>query len=212
MASIYKFTIGEATALEYHDQRHTPHHSNTEIDSDRSGDNYSLVDHGSLSDLQYLHQRLDEVAHINRRDLIVDAGIIVTKPAEVPPQYTKQFFEEAANFIKERYGAENVFKAQVHLDETTPHCHFGVVPVMPATGQQAARGYSERLCFNDRFNRYEYQTFHYDLQKHMYKSGIPGADKVINGATAKQGGARTVRELKQRTYEREHRYDHLRDR
>lgn len=212
MANIQKYTLGEATRLEHHIERHSSHHANEEIDSNKSGDNYSLVDHGALSDLQYLHKRLDEVAHINRRDLIVDAAIIVTKPQEVPAKYTKAFFQEVVNFAKERFGSENLFKATIHLDESTPHIHMGVVPVMPATVKQAEQGYRERLCFNDRFRREEYQNFHRDLQKHMKETGIPGADKVLNGATAKQGGPLTVRELKQRTYEREHRYDHLRDR
>ena len=42
---------------------------------------------------------------------------------------SKEFFEKATDFFKERYGAENVINGTVHFDEATPHMHIGVVPV-----------------------------------------------------------------------------------
>ena len=43
--------------------------------------------------------------------------------------YTKEFFKDAYEFLAERYGAENIISATVHLDEKTPHMHFNFVPV-----------------------------------------------------------------------------------
>lgn len=42
---------------------------------------------------------------------------------------SKPFFQKALNFFQERYGAENVINATVHMDEHTPHMHIGIVPV-----------------------------------------------------------------------------------
>ena len=43
---------------------------------------------------------------------------------------TRPFFEDAAKFLIERYGKENVVNATVHLDEKgAPHMHFGLIPV-----------------------------------------------------------------------------------
>src|SRR5699024_3296391 len=40
---------------------------------------------------------------------------------------TRQFFEDTLEFVKDEYGAENIMYATVHLDEKTPHMHFGFV-------------------------------------------------------------------------------------
>lgn len=44
---------------------------------------------------------------------------------------SRQFFQDAYDFLAERYGRENVISATVHLDEATPHMHFNFVPVTP---------------------------------------------------------------------------------
>ena len=41
---------------------------------------------------------------------------------------TRDFFETAKNYFAENYGEENIAYASVHLDESTPHMHMGVVP------------------------------------------------------------------------------------
>ena len=41
----------------------------------------------------------------------------------------KDFFETAKNFFAERYGNSNIAYAMVHLDESTPHMHLGLVPM-----------------------------------------------------------------------------------
>lgn len=44
---------------------------------------------------------------------------------------TRHFFQDAYDFLAERYGRENVISATVHMDEATPHMHFNFVPVTP---------------------------------------------------------------------------------
>ena len=46
-----------------------------------------------------------------------------------PKDTRRQFFEDAYKFLSDRYGAENVISATVHMDERTPHMHFNFVPV-----------------------------------------------------------------------------------
>lgn len=45
-------------------------------------------------------------------------------------EQTRAFFETAKNYFAERYGLENIAYASVHLDESTPHMHMGVVPMV----------------------------------------------------------------------------------
>src|SRR5690625_7456200 len=42
---------------------------------------------------------------------------------------TEYFFEDTLEFLKEEFGEKNLVYATVHLDERTPHMHFGFVPI-----------------------------------------------------------------------------------
>ena len=223
MAQIEKYTYQQACSLNANhiarDEDNTREtHGNKEIDNSRTHLNYSLFERNGYQDRQYLKQRLSEVAHINRRDLNVSANILITVPKEVPKNFQKQFFDECLKWAQNRYGAKNVWQAWVHADETNQHLHLGIIPTVDATKLQQSKGFSERLSFDERFSKRheganEYMLYHRSLQEHMINSKIPGADKVLNGATAKAGGNRSVRELKaERDYQHEHKYDHLRDR
>src|SRR5699024_11388026 len=41
------------------------------------------------------------------------------------PEDTKQFFEYAKEFLEQEYGKDNLLYATVHMDEKTPHMHYG---------------------------------------------------------------------------------------
>ena len=41
----------------------------------------------------------------------------------------RRFFEDAYEFVCAEMGAENVIHFTVHMDETTPHAHWGAVPI-----------------------------------------------------------------------------------
>ena len=49
--------------------------------------------------------------------------------ARLDERMQELFFEETYAFLSERYGAQNVISAYVHLDERSPHMHFAFVPV-----------------------------------------------------------------------------------
>lgn len=214
MASITKSTYQQACSLNANhvarDENDRLTHSNKDIDSSRTHDNYSLLDR-NMNDRQRLKQRLEEVAHINRKDLIASADMLITVPKEVPQKFHKQFFEECVKWAQARYGEKNIWQARVHMDESQPHLHMGIVPTLEATKLQKTKGFSERLSFDERFSKRhdganEYMLYHRSLQEHMQKTGIPGADKVLNGAT--KDGNRSVREMKA---EREHAHELSRD-
>ena len=73
---------------------------------------------------QFVKQRLSEVHHINRKDIIVMVDWIVTLPKNVPSQDESKFFACTYDYLKNQYGEKNVIGAWVHKDETTPHLHF----------------------------------------------------------------------------------------
>ena len=53
----------------------------------------------------------------------------------------EEFFEDCVKFFADKYGAENIVSAVVHMDETTPHLHLNLVPI---TGG--------KLCSKDLFS------------------------------------------------------------
>jgi len=67
----------------------------------------------------------------------------------------KEFFQKSYDWIKERYGEENIISANVHLDEKTPHMHVDFVPITK----------DNRLCAKDLFNRKTLFELHNDFYK-----------------------------------------------
>ena len=81
-----------------------------------------------------------------RKDAVACCGFIVTSDEKTvkswPPERQQAFFMDAVQYFKDKYGEKNVLYATVHYDETTPHLHLGLVPIL-----------DERLCAKDLFNR-----------------------------------------------------------
>ena len=45
------------------------------------------------------------------------------------PRRDQVFFEAAKDYFAENYGEQNIAYASVHMDESTPHMHLGIVPM-----------------------------------------------------------------------------------
>lgn len=175
---------------------------NQDIDTSLSHRNYNL---GPERDNQvaFIHERCGEVKCLNRSDVTVMCSWVVTAPEPRTWNETagtanysvgfhqgryKEFFEQAYEFLANRYGEENVISSYVHMDETSPHMHFSFVPV--TTDKKTGL---DKVAASEKVNRMDLQTFHGDLEKHMrnhFKFDIG----VLNEAT--KGGNKTVKELK----------------
>lgn len=77
----------------------------------------------------------------------------------------KRYFTEATNFLNERYG--NVVYAIVHMDETTPHLHVGVIPLVE--DKQTDFKLSSSQIFGD---RKELKALQEDFPKHLKSAGF----------------------------------------
>ncbi|MBS5112640.1 MAG: plasmid recombination protein [Coprobacillus cateniformis] len=109
--------------------------SNKDIDTSRTHLNYNLAkDIQPLKPETFLKQRISEVRHISRDDIVLMADWIVTLPKDVYKEDTERFFEYTFEFLKEKYGEKNIVSAWIHMDEATPHIHFSFVPVITIDG------------------------------------------------------------------------------
>ena len=199
MAGLKKFTLEATKNLIRHNQRTIKNPANVDIDSLRTINNYTLHPDRGISDYKYFVERKAQLYCYNRTDVKVAAGWIVTKPKDFPQEKQREFFKAVYCFLNERYGAENCIQAIVHNDESgQPHLHYVFIPVT----KDLKHG-GEKICANAVLNKEELRSFHPDLQKYLLDHGIKA--NVINGITQKNGGNKSVWQMKQeRQREREY--------
>lgn len=133
-------------------------HETHSIDKERTHLNYSLVDR-DLSAVDYLNQRLKEVKCQNRADVKVIGAWVWTVPKDLAPEHHQEFFQGIYDYYCKKHGAENVAYAQVHLDETSPHIHIGIIPIVH--DQKKDR---DKVCAKEVFTKEYMGRAHSDLQ------------------------------------------------
>ena len=188
MAHAQKYDRSSIVGLAIHYERRSGCElSNKDIDVNRSQNNYNLAQ--SLQPLrpeEFISKRINEVKHINRKDIVVMVDWIVTLPKNVKEEDEQKFFESVFNFMKQEYGQKNIVCAWVHNDEKTPHIHVGFVPVIIDND-------IERLNCKKIITRNHLKDFHTRLSD--YIEPILGySPEILNGATI--NGNRTIKELK----------------
>lgn len=186
MAHVEHYKLSDIKRIENEHIRDGWEDKDYRIDEDKTKYNYILSFHNNTSLYDSLQKRLSEVKHSTRKDLNVISEWVVTCPKELldDPDKVTRFFEMTMNFVGERYGEDNVLCAYVHMDETTPHMHICIVPVVEDTVS------AKRL-----YNRQELRDFHKSLDYECERTfGMPNL--CLNGRTK---GNYTVKELRERT-------------
>ena len=244
MGAITKFKHRAVVNQIRHCNRTIKNNSNTDIDATKTPLNYSLTPERPESEYEYYLKRKSEVYCYNRDDVNTMAGWIITAPKSLETLEEQEiFFAETYRFLEHRYGKENTVFAFVHYDEGKrekkkflgecvkdehghivtelicgrPHLHFGFIPIV----DDPKHVQGKKICANSLLTNRELQSFHKDLQSHLRKKDVKGAEDILNGSTKKQGRNYTVEELKEnyeldkelkRLREIEHRYKMERER
>lgn len=101
------------------------------------------------------------------------------------------------DWLKKTYGAENIVSAVVHLDETTPHIHATMIPIVTgerrkakaeqATGEKKKKYRKKspdaiRLCADDVMSRVRLKEYQNTYAEQMAKYGL---QRGIDGSEAK---------------------------
>ena len=161
--------------------------SNKDIDISRTHLNYNLAELiQPMKPETFIKKRIDEVKHIKRNDIVYLVDWIVTLPKDVLVDDQERFFEYTYDFLKDKYGIQNIVSAWVHNDEATPHIHFSFIPIIEIDG-------IERLKCKDILTRSELKKFHPDLGAYL-KNRLGYMPAIQNDATI--NGNRTIKELK----------------
>lgn len=174
-----KYNRGDIIGIERENERDENYKSmrNPQIDKLRTHLNYHTLPYEKKY-LAFIDERIKELAPKRKikDDAVLITSFILGSDKEffdgISPEAQKRFFDDCTEFFAERYGKENVVSTVVHLDESTPHLHFNLMPV---TGG--------RLCAKELFDRSalrELQTDFYEVVGKKY-----GLKRGKEGSTAK---------------------------
>ena len=208
MAHLTKYTKGQLPHLLKHDSRAKDRNGeyirfgNQEIDTSRTHLNYNLHERNDgLSDYEYIKQRGEKYLAknvVNRSNVNWAGSWVITLPEslrEAPDEVQRKFFTVAHDFMVRRYGYENIVSAYVHNDETTPHMHAKITPVIWDREKQKYRHSAK-----DMFDKGELYEFHQHLARRMEQEFGFDVGVVDKGKDkAKRLPNKSVEELKAET-------------
>lgn len=152
------------TGIQKHVQRENKNYENDDIDLEKSYLNYDLVNDSNIDFNQKIDEKIEQ-NYAGKRKIRNDAikhidGVITSDEYFFKFKSTEDiqsFFEDSKQFLENEYGKGNLLYATVHMDEKTPHMHYGFVPITE-DGRLSAKeviGNKKSLTeFQDRFNQY----------------------------------------------------------
>ena len=155
---VQKVKAAAVGSMQYHNDRLPGEHSNPNIDHSKRGDNAEFIKHGS-----YRAEVNDRIERFRKSDRKVrkDAVVLVEGVMTASPEFFEgksrdevmAFFRDGFDFVKSEVGEGNMVHFTVHMDESTPHAHFGFRPIKDGTlswknyfdGRDALRGWQDRF-------------------------------------------------------------------
>lgn len=210
-----KYKRGDIVGIERENERDENYKStrNPQIDKSKTRLNYHTMPY----EKKYLSFIDERIKQLSLRRKIKDDAVLITSFIlgsdkeffdRITAEQQKQFFTDCTDFFSERYGKENVVSAVVHLDESTPHLHFNLMPV--TGGRLCAKVLFDRTALRDlQTDFYEAVGKKYCLErgkegstaKHLdtvaYKTKkmTEAAESKIREAEETQAAAKPVKEL-----------------
>ena len=131
---VQKCKGAEIGAMQYHNDREPGNHTNPDIDQSRTRLNREMCPHADY-ELE-VQARIDEgykgTRRVRKDAVRLVEGIVTASPEffeGASAEEVRGFFEDALGFCREEFGESNLVHFTVHMDEETPHAHFGFVPL-----------------------------------------------------------------------------------
>lgn len=135
VARTQKVKSGNLIGIGNHNQRKFENHSNEDIDPEKKNLNYDLVEgrtENYKTDIEkFINEKKSTSRAVRKDAVLINEWLISSDQVffeKFSAERTREFFEAAKDYFAEKYGDQNIRYAEVHLDETTPHMHMGVVP------------------------------------------------------------------------------------
>lgn len=172
-----KHQASSVGSMQYHNDRVRGNHLNPDIDPTRSHLNVEYVSHGNYMD--EINERIKS-GYTGKRAVRKDAVLLVEGIVTASPEFFEnkssdeiaQYFHDCFDFCRKEFSDENLVHFTVHMDETTPHAHFGFVPLK--NGSLAWKNYfdgkRDLQAFQDRF--YSEVSSRYGLERGEVDTGV----------------------------------------
>jgi hypothetical protein len=193
VAHMEKMKAGNLNGVSIHDERRTKGHSNQDIDVSRTHLNYDLVTNrnGTLQqDIKnYINNNKAKNALVRKDSVLVNEWVISSDQEffkKLSEQKTKEYFEATKEYFGQRFGDQNIRYAIVHLDETTPHLHMGIVPF-----DEKNKLSSKRV-----FDRKALRDVQNELPKFLQERGFR-IERGIRGSQNKNMSAKEYKAIKE---------------
>lgn len=167
VATMKKMKAENLHGVFMHDFRLTKNHANEQIDVTKSADNFDLIEHGDLSKsaiMDYIQSKRSSKRAVRKDAVVLDEWIISSDQsffADKTPDQIRGYFQTAVDWFGKRYGRNNLQYAVVHMDETTPHMHLGIVPINE----------DGSLSSKKMFDRASLQSVQADLPQYLQEHG-----------------------------------------
>ena len=196
VARMQKMKAGNLIGIGNHNQRKTENHSNKDIDPSLSDLNYDLVNHTEnyKKDIENFINENKSTTRAVRKDAVLINEWIITSDRNffenLSDEDTREFFISAKEYFAENFGEENIRYATVHLDESTPHLHMGIVPFDK----------DQKLSAKRVFNREALRNVQEDLPKLLQEKGFD-IKRGLEGSDRKNLTVPEFKELKEKEKE-----------
>lgn len=173
-----KIKSGAVGGIQSHNNREHEPKTNPDVDMSRSEDNYDLIscDNYKRSIREKL-SNLVESSRAVRKDAVVVCNFIVTSDNEtmnaLGADRQREFFQDSVKWFSDRYGADRVLNATVHMDETTPHLHIGVMPIT-----QDGRLSAKAIFTKTEMKAIQTEFAHDVGEKYGLERGVEGSERT----------------------------------
>ena len=148
-----------------HNRRESPDgtYSNPNIDPEKTHLNIRRSDRPEKEELKTLIDRRISEREIQKKKIRKDAVKLISVLVTASPEYINsldrqeqiRYFDECFKFCQRRFGKKNCIEMNIHFDETTPHAHVSIVPIL-----------NGKLCAKELITR----KFLFDLQDEFPKA------------------------------------------
>ncbi len=191
VARMEKMKAENLIGIGNHNQRKTKNHSNKDIDPSLSKLNYDLVNRTEnyKTDIENFINENKSTTRAVRKDAVLINEWIITSDRKffenLSDEEVKKFFVSAKEYFANEFGEENIRYATVHLDESTPHMHMGIVPFDK----------DKKLSAKRIFNRETLRDIQENLPKYLQEKGFE-IERGIEGSERKNLTVPEFKELK----------------
>lgn len=173
----YKGSDFSSGALGRHiDREHVPDNARAEDQAL----NFEAVDRPNMKMSAAIDKRISEGykgSTAIRKDAVTSCGVIFSGSTEQMKKIERaglmtDWARDTVKFASERWGAENIVRATVHLDEEAPHMHLHFVPLTK----------DGRLSAKDIITQKSLKELQTDYARHMSEYGL---ERGLSGSKAK---------------------------